>query len=127
MLKLNNKGWGMKEMIIISLILFICLFIASYYIYVLYNRLISNDNSEYYTLEVKLKNAASKYIIDYNVNTNDPIAITLSELRKKRYILIFEDDNSNACDGYVLIKNYDYTPYITCNDYTTDGYYNYAQ
>ena len=36
-MKLNNKGWGLNTMLIISACLSIFLLIAAYYIYVLYN------------------------------------------------------------------------------------------
>ena len=35
-LGLNNKGWGLKEMLIITGILFFFLLIACYYVFVLY-------------------------------------------------------------------------------------------
>ncbi len=33
---MNNKGWGLAEMLILSSILLIALLIAAYFIYVLY-------------------------------------------------------------------------------------------
>ncbi len=37
MKKLNNGGWGLVEMLILSGILLLCLLVAIYFIYVLYN------------------------------------------------------------------------------------------
>ena len=37
MKKLNNGGWGLVEMLILSGILLIALLVAVYFIYVLYN------------------------------------------------------------------------------------------
>lgn len=127
MFKLNKKGWEMKDMLIISAILFIFLLIASYYIYVLYNNLMSNDASKYYTLEVKIKNAAAKYVVDYNIDLDSKIEIRLSDLKRKGYIYNFLDENGNACDGIVIIDNGEYNPYISCDNYTTDGYQNFVQ
>lgn len=121
-MKLNNKGWGLKEMVIVSILLFLCLFIASYYIYVLYNRLTSNDYSQYFNLEHKLKNAAANYIIDYSIDLDDKASISLSEIRKKRYLISFEDEDGNDCSGYVIIDYGSIKPYIKCNNYTTEDY-----
>lgn len=35
--KLNNGGWGFAEMIVLSCILLLCLLVAAYLIYNLYN------------------------------------------------------------------------------------------
>ncbi len=37
MKNLNNKGWGLIEMLILSAILLIALLVAAYLIYILYN------------------------------------------------------------------------------------------
>lgn len=38
-MKLNNKGWGLKQMLVLSGILIFFFCIAIYFIYVLYNSL----------------------------------------------------------------------------------------
>lgn len=37
MKKLNNKGWGLFEMLFLSCCILIALLIATYFIYILYN------------------------------------------------------------------------------------------
>lgn len=37
MKKLNNGGWGLVEMLLLSVALLIALLVAAYFIYVLYN------------------------------------------------------------------------------------------
>ena len=117
-MKLNNKGWGLRQMLIMSSIIFIFLLIAAYYIYALYNNLDVQTGKQYATLEFELQTAAVNYHMQY---PNDNI-ITLSELKNKGIISIFTDSNDKDCNGYVIVNQTDYKSYISCEFYTTKNY-----
>ena len=112
-MKLNNKGWGLNTLLIISACLFLFLLIAAYYIYVLYGSF--NKNNYYKGLEEKLVDSAKKY--------NSKSKISYNKLKELGYINNLKDENNNECDGYVLYDNNTYTAYINCENYITDGYY----
>lgn len=115
--KLNNHGWGLKEMLIISAILILFLLFVAYSIVALYHNL-DNKAPVYSGLENTLIKAAIKYNAVYDsVNF-----ITLQDLKEAEYIEIFTDSNDEECDGYVLMEDGDYIPYIKCKNYKTRGF-----
>ncbi len=117
-MKLNNKGWSMKQMIYLSMLLFVTLLFACYYIYVFYNHLDTSDGIVYANIELKLKTSAIKYCRDINGCYH----VSLSELKNKGYIDNLVDDKGRSCDGYVTYQNNEYKSYIKCQSYITDGY-----
>lgn len=117
-MKLNNRGFGLKEMIILSSILFIILLIMAYYILVLYHNLEKESVSQYTDLESQIKSAAIKYVNNYEHGS----MVTLKELKEVDYIDVFSDSNDDSCSGYVIVSDGAYTPYIKCKSYTTKGY-----
>lgn len=118
-MKLNNRGWGLKQMLIISSVLLILLLLVAYYIYVLYNKLDTREGKDYYKLETKLEVAAIKY----SANMHSTMGrVTLSELKSLGYIDSFTDENGYSCDGYVVYEDDRYDTYITCPDFTTKNY-----
>ena len=126
-MKLDNKGWGTLEMVLLVAGLFIALLVAIYFISKLYGSLEnSTKNKEYFELEAKLENIAATYVKDYNVVTNNGYKLTLSTLKHFKYIDEFNDENGNPCDGYVIISLMDEIPqykgYISCKDYKSKGY-----
>ncbi len=144
-MKLNNKGWGFTEMIVLMTVLIIFLGIAVFFIYRLYNNLEANNvikssnpvnNSDnngqkyfYSDLEYKLKNGAVKYVNNhYDEEITGDIVVSLKTLVNKNIITSIKDLKTNStCSGYVKIiyENADYVtykPYINCLNYTTSGY-----
>lgn len=61
-MKLNNNGWGLKEMMIISSILLMFLLFAAYYIWVLYSDLSKSRPNAYDDLEYVLQSSAASYL-----------------------------------------------------------------
>ena len=125
----NKNGWSLKEMLLLSSILLLFLLVAIYYIVSLYNNFDSEVKATNYSLlEEKLEKRALIYLNDYydEILTNDNITITRSVLRSYNLDIILEDNEGNACSGYVIAhKTHDkiYTKsYIKCNKYMTDGY-----
>lgn len=117
-MKLGNHGWGTKEMIIMSSILFILLMIVTYYIYAYY-RNIGVNTYTYTNLESKLQNAARNYASDNNILVGE---VTSRQLMKEGYLSSFVDDNNRECTGYVDINSNHIKPYIKCPKYTTENY-----
>lgn len=148
-MKLNNHGWGFREMIFYMTILVIFLFIAVFLVIRMYRQMDQKnyDISDYFPegevtpntkkeillysdLELELKNGAVTYLKNYYEEelTNENVLITLTMLKAKGIIASLKDikDKSN-CNGYVLASmNKDltvsYHPYIKCTNYTTIGY-----
>lgn len=117
-MKLNNKGFDLKQMLIISAVLFIFLLIVAYYIIMLYNQLDSKKAPHYARLESEIKAAAVKYASIYDA----PSILDIGTLKDAGFIELFTDNNDKDCDGYVSIDGNEYTPYIKCEFYKTRGY-----
>ena len=115
-MKLNNKGFGLKELIIMSAALLFILILLAYFIYSLYNELTPKSSYEYMKNELKLKVAAQNY-----VKKNKPSGskiLTYKFLKDNGYV----GDLSKGCSGYVLYINKEFNPYIICDGYITEGY-----
>lgn len=142
---MNNKGFGLSELLV-----FIGIFLFALVAITIYGRVkLGNDSyydepdieveekveknvitptkieipKEYIKLEVKLKNAAKKY--SYSKNEN--VVITLKELQDAYLIGTLYDpyDNTVICDGYVLYNKIEksLTPYLKCEGmYITESY-----
>ena len=140
---MNQKGFGLKEFIIIIAVIFICIII----IMSLYQNLINKNHIEqsetqtesketekvtYQDLENKLEKAAERYQNDtYQGNTQNTEIWTLSYsmLKEEKYIekLIDPNDKNTECTGYVEFvqdgAKISYTPFLKCdNNYQTQGY-----
>ncbi len=117
-MKLNNKGWSIKQMIYLSMLLFVTLLFACYYIYAFYNDLDTSDGITYANMELKLEMAAIKYCKD----NKGCSYISFNELKAKGYIDKLVDDKGRTCDGYVTYQNNEYQTFIKCQEYITKGY-----
>jgi len=131
-MKLNNHGWGLKEMLFLSAILFFFVILVSVLISNLYKGLdrttiISPDETSsqtkeytYSQIESNLKQAAQRYYQKNKEEIGD--IIISSELIENGYItkskLKTKDDD---CEGYVIIGD-DFATFITCDQYETEGY-----
>lgn len=118
-MKLNKNGWELKEMALLVGILVLFLIVVGYLIYTFYGTLATREGTVYISLENKIAYAAKDYINDGHKSKS---IITLRELKSEGYILVFTDNNDNACDGYVEYEDGVYTPYIKCENFTTRGY-----
>lgn len=116
-MKLDNHGWGTKEMILLSTGLLLGLAFVAFSIYKLYHS-VEPVAPQYGLLERTIKNEAEKYA----KSNGKKSVITLKDLKDSGYIDIFTDINDHACDGYVLATGGTYTPYISCEYYRTNGY-----
>lgn len=124
---MNNKGWGLGEMLGLCAILVFALLVSV----VIYQNAFDDpilDNggstaSNYAELELNAENAAYNYVINNNINTKVDIYIPISQLLEEEYIEKFEDDKGHKCSGYVNYNGVDYTAYIKCSIYyKTSGY-----
>jgi len=126
-LKLNNRGWGTVEMILLSGGLILALLMAIFFISKLYGDLASSvGNKVYVDLESKIELAAKNYITDNEIEISGEYKLTLNTLKSNNYITEFKDSEGNLCNGYVTITNIDninhYKGYILCNEYQTTNY-----
>ena len=129
MIMLNKHGWGLREMLLLSGILLLFLIVAIYYIVTLYQEFDRDvTNNYYHNLEEQLEKNAEIYVRDYYDGTlnSEGIIITRSVLRTYDLDISLVDKNNHACSGYVIARRTrgqdSYQSYITCDDYTTDGY-----
>lgn len=137
-MKLNNNGWGTKEMILFSSIILLCLIITAILVSNLFKNIktpITSNNgpieinvSEYEKRELQLETAARSYIVDNFDGYFVEMKITINELKEFGYIEDILDTITNeVCEGYVISKNVEneelsVKPYIRCSNYTTIGY-----
>ena len=143
---MNNKGFGLQEVLVfIGISMFFLVVISLYWNQQfgskkLYDIEPTEEVEEkqqiedikpveieipnnYKELENKLKESSKKYSFDKTEST----IISLKKLQEDNLIDNLTDpfDNSISCDGYVVYtsENEVYTPYISCNGmYTTDSF-----
>lgn len=134
---MNQKGFGLKEFVIIIAIIFVCAII----IMSLYRSIIPNATTSsvtgtkkltYKDLEDRLELAAERYQNDnYSGNASDTEVweLSYSMLRKEKYLdkLIDPNDEDTECTGYVEFIQDEakvmYKPFLKCGtNYETKGY-----
>ena len=127
-MKLNNNGWGYRDMIIYSCIILFALVIAAVSISSYYDSFMSdlntnNDNNDYYVddnndedteesivtdtdyyklQEDKLKSATLDYVKNYSYDlTEDILVVSIDTLVSFGFIdPIYDQTGSNVCTGY---------------------------
>lgn len=150
-MKLNNFGFGMRDMIIYMCILLIFLLFAVYSIDSFHKSFESSDESknnsyvqkneeekeqeeekindvidyEYYNnLEISLKNATLNYINDYSFDLkNDIEKVSLNTLVDLGYMQAVVDQYGNAtCYGYSNVYQDDNLEYVVYSYIMCDNY-----
>ncbi len=147
-MKLNNKGWGFKEMFVFMAVLIVFLILIVYLIYSIYNRkeLIdfkgntlnipsseTNQNgnttiSPYADLEIRIKDATVTYVRNYyNKEINAGMYVSVKTLKQVNLLNdLYDLKDLTPCSGYtkVIYENgiLKYYPYLKCSHYTTSGY-----
>ena len=151
-MKLNNVGWGYREMIIYSCIIifalvFVAISISSFYDDVVTpNESITHNNNvveeekedekpivtdtDYYALqELKLKNATLDYVNTYSYDlTDDILKVSIDTLVSFNFMSeIYDQTGTSKCSGYSNVYitdkgSYEIRPYISCSNYVTSGY-----
>ena len=126
---LNKHGWSLREMLILSGILIVFLFIAIYYILIMYKDLDLNITNNYYdNLESRLEENATVYLEDYYEGdlSSEGFKITRGMLRSYDLDIELRDKDGHVCAGYVVARRThgedDIKAYISCPDYTTEGF-----
>ena len=122
---LNNRGWGTREMIIMTAFLLLMLAISWYYISTLYQGVlvrnaVSIENEHYDLVKNRLVNSAQKYYYDNSLE--GPALLSYELLKEKGYISDIQDFIDFSCNGYVTVNNGVFKPYINCKDYISEGY-----
>ena len=133
---LNNKGWGLKEMILLSCVILVAVFVAAIMINNLYKDLDMNINGnntsnssnsnqnkdeKYTTIERNLLSAAKKYARENKLDDDE--IIESDTLIDEGYLTLSKMTNEkDICDGYVTKQNSSYKAYISCESYETKGY-----
>lgn len=147
-MKLNNRGWGIQAMMVMTLILMLCLILVAAMIQRNFGTIFKNDptttdkgnagsgtkpdkKQTYSDLEEQVVTASKEY---QKTNYNDMldgerITVTLKMLNSKGLLSNVYDikDNKIECSGYGLFykknDNITYQAYLKCGEnYTTDGY-----
>lgn len=132
MLRFNNRGWSLKEMILLSSILLAFLLVTIFMIIRLYHGLNKSGITDtpvvrkysYTEVEQHVLNAGIDYYNEY-YNGEDNVKITVSKLRRKGLITLNElhvETERKSCDGYVDFQKDLPKAYIKCDNYITDGY-----
>jgi len=122
----NNHGWGLREMLFLSSILFIAVLVVAFLVNKLYDGLVgtpttSDTARSYQAIEENLKSAAKRYYRQYKNEVGE--IILSNELLDVNYLteskLTYKED---LCEGYVMIVDNNFIPFITCDNYETEGY-----
>ena len=125
-MKLTNHGWGLREMIFLSAVIFFFVIIAAVMINNLYSELdlsqgssgsSSSNGYTYQQIESNLSAAAERY---YKTHNDDVSTIVISEdLVELGYLKSSQlQTKDDACEGYAVIAD-DFRAYITCSNYET--------
>ncbi len=126
-MKLNNKGWGTTEMLLLSGGLLIALLVAVFFISKLYGSFENSvANRQYVDLENKLEDAAKEYVRKENISVENELRISATTLKDKNYLNSLSDNEGNSCSGYVNVFNSNgtkyYSAFISCPKYETANY-----
>lgn len=139
---MNNKGWGLQEMILLISILIGALLIVVIIGATNFFGLLKPQNSingsqidqtrTYNSMELDMIDATKKYIKKFYNNElfeNDPLYIRVTSLQNEKLLKELYDvkDEGIECSGYVkvlkVVEETKYEPYIKCGiNYVTDGY-----
>ncbi len=140
-MKLNNHGWGLREMLLYCGLLLLFLAISVFFIIQASRSLedISNDKDDvkdiesqmsYLKIEENIRDATYLYINTYykdkiNIGT---LKVSTDNLVKYNVLDLNDlkpDSESKNCKGYSLVRNDDaiiVSSYIKCSNYETNGY-----
>lgn len=126
-MKLNSRGWGTMEMILLTCGLLIALLVAVFFISKLYGSFNSSISSKnYFELETRLASAAKKYVIENNIQIDGEYRVSYETLKENNKIDNLYDENNKSCTGYVIITRVDninnYQGYISCPNYISNNY-----
>lgn len=138
-MKLDNRGWGLQELIVGLSVLIFCLFLAVILISKNFKELGGTlidvdepvqsrpvENEDFYRgLEYKMVEACKVYQKDlyHDLREGDKLTVTLKTLVRDQYL----DKVDGDCSGYVTFEKENgsviYTPYLKCGrKYQTKGY-----
>lgn len=131
-MNLNHHGWGLKEMILLSSILFAFLLVSIFMIIRLYSGLNKSGITDkpvvhrfsYEEIENNVLEAGIDYYNEYYAG-EDHVKVTVDRLRRKSFITSNElraNDEKKSCTGYVEFEDGSSKAYIKCDHYITDGY-----
>lgn len=145
-MKLDNRGWGYRDMIVYSSIIIICLVIVVVFSKIVHDNIETSpyeeqnkkvdeveevqtfSNSSYYEVEKEMQNATFIYLQKYDYDKGDQMRkIALDTLIGFGYISLVRDfEDGSECKGYVTIHTtnqvYTVNPYLKCTHYVTKGY-----
>ncbi len=124
---MNNRGWGLQAMLILTFILILALFISAILIQKNFSFLINDENkyaAKYQLYENLLVTSAKEYVTDKYPNLgNDSLTVGYSSLKNNKYIIkLVDPETSKECDGYVKVEAGKYNSYLSCGIYKTSGY-----
>jgi type II secretory pathway pseudopilin PulG len=128
---MKEKSFTLIEVLVVIIVLSIILIITVPTI----ANIIYNARLNSFAANEKMMTWATKNYLSVNegylpINMGDTVEIKLSLLQSKGLISNIQNpwNNSDTCDGYILVtkvdtNEYDYSPYLKCqNNYKADGY-----
>lgn len=143
-MKLNERGWGLKSLIIFSVI-FIVILICTSFVIKNYIKQVKNDNKDkdntsestniekktnsyiYQTLEKDLERAGESYAVYHSTLitfSEEYIIVNSAVLEQDGFSETIEDPvDGSPCDGYVKINpDGEVESFIKCSEYKTPKY-----
>ena len=133
---MNEEGWGLKEVLIFIVIVFLCIFISMTVYHKTFGDLFGSGDSyndeTYEDVEVQLENTAKTYTDNYYgkaLENGDEGVVTIRDMQGEGLLTAVKDieNDSINCSGYVNFKVNNkktlYKAYLKCADnYQTKGY-----
>lgn len=123
---MNNRGWGLNEMLFLCAILGIALIVAVAIVQSSFNDMVKTQNNTavYKSYETTLIAKAKTYYADMYEKSSDTVIISYKNLIDKDYMTNLKDpETENNCSGYVVVNDDNYDAYLKCGtNYMTNGY-----
>lgn len=131
-MKLNNKGWSLREMLVLIAFIVVALLVAIFFIMQMMRdfgasfKESSPKQNDYILIEKKLEEATKTYMDKYyNNDTNGTNSVIVKSNILLTNNLITEKDLTiseiDSCTGYVIVNN-GYKANIKCKKYTSSDY-----
>jgi len=147
-MKLNDHGWGMRDMIIYTCVLILFLLLAVYLVNTLYDNMAVSDSNQshetakkeedtdkspetpvidydyYKNLETKLELSTYNYLNEKKpeISTNI-LKINLTEIQSSGYIeKIYDQNSEKECKAYSSVSKNEYNDYVIIPFISCDNY-----
>ena len=131
---MNQEGWGLKEVMVFIVVVFLCIFISMTVYHKTFGDLFGTGSYDetYSDIERQLENVAKTYTDNYYgkvLENGDEGIVTIRDMQGRGLLTAVKDikNKQEKCSGYVKFAKQNnqtkYQTYLNCsNNYQTKGY-----